>query len=597
MIPAGIALITILVFSRTLTCGFTNWDDYINVTKNPFLNPPALGSVAKLWIQPYRGLYIPLTYTALGIDRAVAGNHAWFYHAVNAILHAVSAMLVYFILRLLLRYTQWKDAAERNLQVAAVAGTLVFALHPIQVEAVSWVTGRKDVLSGMLCFAALLLYLSWFTGSRQTVRLKVDGLYIAALLAYALANLAKPAFAFPFVPLALAWLVVKKDLRSTLLSLAPWFAIGLTFAIITTRVQVPAPDMTNTLPPTWTRPFVAAFSLCFYLLKTVVPVGLATVYGLTPSKIMSLRFVYVTFALVLAGAFVLISGRHRVAKATSLWFLAPILPLLGFVPFSYQAYSAVADRYVYVSMAGVGFAVAGILLSFAESRKIATGVLIAATLLVLCTLAAVTFHQIGYWKSSETLWKRAATTAPKAAVTHSNLGEALALQQRYDEAQLEFTRAIELEPRMSQAWMNRGLAYLRKQQPALAIEPLSRALDVNPTYADAAANLGDAYGSLKKNDDATSAYLRAIANDPNHAQARTNLATLYTNTGHLPEAEAQLREISRRQPYYAMGRHNHAIILVKMGRMNEAVAEAQAALRLNPQDREAAVILSMVKGN
>ena len=279
----------VLVFSRSLLTRFTDWDDGVNIYQNPGIVAPSWGRMAGFWTRPYSNLYVPLVYTSFLWDRAVSllvsgGLAPSVFKLHNLLLHAGSACLVYRII-----------ARLAPVPAAALAGALLFAVHPVQVEAVVWATGRKDVLSGFLVLVSL-------------ERIQVFGAlrrwrdFAFASLAFALALLAKPAAIT--APL-LAWMLLiagGEAWRRALRDLMPWFVLSLVWVFVTKWSQVSVDQHAHFWVPLWQRPFVAVDSLLFYFEKLVVPVGLTPVQPRANPGIFAAGLIWVKPLVLLAVA-------------------------------------------------------------------------------------------------------------------------------------------------------------------------------------------------------------------------------------------------------------------------------------------------------
>lgn len=572
-----------IVFGRTLLNGFVDWDDGGNIFANPFLKPPTWRSVAYFWTHPFQELYIPLIYTSFVWDTWIGGGAAWAYHLGNVVFHAGSALVVLRIIVMLFpdslkatRLTPW-----------AVMATLVFALHPIQVEAVAWATGRKDVLSGFLSLAAIWQYMEF----RKTQDRRAATHYALATLCYLLSLLGKPAaVATPLAALAIDYFALQTRPRSSAAALSPWVAVAAVFVVITSNVQRLPRELMVQLPPAWTRPFVACDALLFYLGKILVPLGLTSVYDRTPAVVAGSAWMYITPLVVAGLAFAAFRRKNIWATAAGI-FVAFILPVSGLMPFQYQKYSTVADRYVYVAMAGIALA-AMALLGQAASRW-RRGTLVTA-LLVLATLSALSIRQAGYWKDSEALWQHTLSVKPDSATAHTNLAT-LYLKTRREPAAMEhYKRAVEVDPRSSIAQFGLGLAMLRAGHAEEAIAHFKQSLDADPDYADAHANLGDAYARKNDWNDAIDEYKRAVALKPSHFQARVNLAAAYSDTGRQPEAETELRAILDLNPKSEIALVNLGAVLARQGRQTEAAEQYRKALEVNPACKAARDYLNAV---
>jgi hypothetical protein len=552
-----VAVVTALVFAPSVGNEFSVWDDEPNIYRNEGMNPPkaeALG-VYWDWSKPYLGLYVPLVYTTWwGLakltylkDATDQGVHVdpRAYHAVNVVLHVAAAWVVWAILREILRLRGREEKESERGRWAAALGAMVFALHPIQAEPVNWATGLKDVMCGVWMLVGVWQYVVW-AGEGSGFRVQGSGRsggqwwrYVAATFAFVLALLSKPtAVVTPVIAGVLDWVVVGRPVKKVVMSVLPWVVLALPFVVMTKGAQPAAKVEKNvTAVPLWVRPLVAGDALAFYLGKVAWPVGLATDYGRTPSKILAVGWAFWTWAGVAAVAVVLWVKRREwaIVAAGGLVFVAGVLPVLGLVPFLYQYYSTVADRYVYVSMLGVGMAAGWAVWELWPRGKrvvrIAGGI-------VLVALAVLTIIQGRYWRDDLSLFGHAIEVNRHSFVAENNIG--IALEAMGDEA--------------------RGQ---RREDEAMrnyeeAAKHYRRSAETRPTFVLAMENRAIALSKIGRNDEAGEQIFSIISQDrdrdwPESMKSRLNegmlrAALIQIRESHYPVAARFLSEILRRDP-------------------------------------------------
>jgi len=275
-------VLTFVTFARLISCDFTWWDDQETISENPKLNPPTWNAVRYYWTNAGEhetmALYVPMTYTVWsGLAVLAHRDHpddqglmlnAWVFHAANVLIHACTAVIVFQLLLRLL-----------GNDIAAALGALLFALHPVQVESVGWISGTKDLLCGLLSASALLMYV-------RSVQLKTDDphqrwpsrrRYLLGLLFFILAMLSKPtAVMVPLMAAVIGIFLLDRPLKQTIISLIPWFVVMIPCLIWTQKFQ-PAPWASPL--PVWARPAVAADAIAFYFYMLVYPIHLCIDYG------------------------------------------------------------------------------------------------------------------------------------------------------------------------------------------------------------------------------------------------------------------------------------------------------------------------------
>ena len=410
----------VLAYFRIFSAGFVVFDDDFHVYANPFLNPPTLESVARFWEHSYKELYVPLAYTIFAAIARLAGVPAHVdssightisldptsFHVVSAALHLANAWLCFCLVRRLTGRTR-----------AAWLCSLVFALHPLQLESVGWISELRGLTSG----GFVLLALNAFVLSRQAGdRGQSLKLLIASTLSLTCAMLCKPsAAALPLVALAIDRIVFRTPWRKALAAASIWAAVVLPLVLITHATQdVPAAGQSQI----WQRPFVAGDAIAFYLFKTLLPIDLCVDYGRTPRWVMSHAWGYLTWAVPVA--LLVVGYRYRQRRPITwlgaLLFVTFLLPTLGLVPFAYQAYSTVADRYAYLALIGVGLMLSEAVDSVKSQRIAVRG---AAALFIALTV--LTFSQSRYWVTSSDFLRHTIEVNPAAGFAYNNLGDNL----------------------------------------------------------------------------------------------------------------------------------------------------------------------------
>lgn len=600
----ALALLTGIVFSPVIHFELLGWDDNYNITENPGLNPPTLASVASFWRAPCLGLYAPLSYTVFAGEAALARwlsaasvSAAGVFHAGNLLLHVLCVVLVFGTLRCLINHT-----------AAAWLGAALFALHPIQVEVVAWVTETRGLLAALFTLLALYVYVRSITAAESGLR--QAGMFAAIMGCTILALLAKPsAAAVPLLLLAMGlWRDGNRRRLTWITALTAAAAVG--FLVATKFLQ---PDeLIREAAPYWFRPVLALDAMAFYLAKLCWPAGLGPDYGWRASALMRHGWAYVIcVAPVLLGL-----SLWRFKLLRPFWpgfalFAAALAPTLGLVPFGFQEISTVADRYAYLALFGVALVVA----QLATSRwSFGTGL---RASIVLFAFGATSVHQARHWRNDASLFRRMLTINPWSFAAYTNLAA-----QRIQEGDLRrgigfSQRAIQLRPDYAIAWYNLGVARMRQgnyeqarwalersdqltpgklqtlnnlgrvllelKQPEAATRTLVRAVGIDPRCAAAHANLADAYGQREDFEQAEAHFCRALAIEPDDADALYLFAHLRRRRGDLRGAEELLRRALRVHPQAIASRYALGEILALREDWAEAERQFRLALQINPQ--------------
>ena len=562
----ALGLAVVVVYLRTFGAGFVEFDDDIHVYANPFLNPLSLESLGKVWQHAYEKLYIPLSYSILAgialfarvpsqmmnsVGHTVTLSPGAF-HVASVGFHIVNAWLC-FLLALRL---------ERS-RKAAVLCAFVFAVHPLQVESVAWISELRGLSSGCFTLAALNIFiLSRQTSDRALARsgalLAVSALFVIC------AMLCKPAaMVLPLVVLVLDRVALGTPWRRSLVTALTWVMCVLPFAWITRSVQSVHPEGVSLW---WQRPFIAGDALAFYLFKTVVPINLGIAYGRTPHSVMSQGWSYTVWAFPVGLlVFCFIHRRHRpMAWLGSLMFVTFLLPVLGFVPFSYQGQSTVADRYAYLPMIGIGLVVA--------DAAVRSNIAVGAVSAVIIVLAVQSFHQSGHWVDNSEFLRHTIEVNPNVAFAHNNLGNILLKQDRVDDAVEHFDKALQLDPGDAKVHNNLGLALVRLGRLAEAEPHYRKAVELNPRYFKAYENLGAVYLQTNRLDEAIASMKAALEIQPVEAKALSGLGVAFMQSGRAAEGLDAFQRAVAIEPNNVQYRRNLGQALREMGRSDEAGA-------------------------
>jgi protein O-mannosyl-transferase len=499
LLVAGAALLVFLPALRFPFFPF--WDDDIHVHANPHLVDLSWGSVGTLWSGPWQQLYIPLTYTAWAglavLSRWSDGlpassgalNAAWF-HGANILLHAASAALVFVLLRCVV--TAFRGGAPHGKAGAAAAlGALFFALHPLQVEPVAWISGLRDVLGGFLGLAALVVM---FGGGRFSA-----ARWIVATVLFVASLAAKPAgVALPLVAGVLAFAPFRWSWRQMATGLGPWLLVGAVWVAVTTRAQWAA-ELAAGLVPLWARPLVALDALAFYLGKTFVPLGLAADYGRAPDTALAAGWLWWTWLGPVVLASVLIVVRPlRIYLVPCAIFAASLLPTLGLVPFNFQLVSTVADRYTYLALLGPALAIA---LAVGQVGRV--WFTVAATAGV-AALAWSSVQRLPLWSEDLKLFADTLEVNPGSWKARHNYASALDDRGRTEEAVPLMREVLVQRPDNAEAHNDLAVMLWTLRQRGEAVVHMRQAVNLRPTPGSARnlAIMEEATGNARGRDDA-----------------------------------------------------------------------------------------------
>lgn len=445
-----IVLVTLAVLFPIAGGDFVAWDDHDTIARNPLLNPASTPHFVRHWTTLNQGnLYIPVTYSlwhavATLTQRAEKGPDGLTlsgvpFSLVNLLVHVAATLLVFELLRRLI-------GPERPAAVAAsAAGALLFALHPVQIDSVGWISGLKDVLSTTLLLAALLVYVRLAQDEPTLSPTAWRWRYAAVVTLAAAAMLSKPtAMVLPAMAFAIDWLVIGRPWKTALARSAPLLALTVPTAIVTRIVQ--SSGHVSTLVPLVHRPLVAMDALAFYLGKLAWPTNLTIDHGRTPRSVLESGAIWWTWVAPAAVTLLAVLLRRRLPLLAAGLVLAvlPLTPVLGIVPFDFQYISGVAEHYLYPAMFGIALIAAAVLVRIERINGIA-----AIALLVLTPLAVLSHRQAWVWSDTETLMTHVRSVNPSSWLARNNLASHYLDIATASEDPLERAGAVELGERLS----------------------------------------------------------------------------------------------------------------------------------------------------
>ena len=562
---AGAAL---ALFTAVLACfgpalrGGLLWDDEGHVTRPALQSWAGLG---RIWFElGATQQYYPVLHSAFWIEHRLWGDHLLGYHLVNLVLHAAVACLAALALRRL-------GQPDRVAWFAAC----LFALHPVTVESVAWISEQKNTLSAVFYLLAALAYLR-FDESRQ------GRWYAAGLLFFALALLSKSVTAtLPAALLVVLWwrrgrLAGRRDVGPLL----PWLALGAGSGLFTAWVErrfIGAEGAAFSLT-FLQRGLLAGRIVCFYFGKLLWPVRLSFVYPrwtIDPAAPWAYLFPLAVAATGL-GLWRL-RRQSRGPLAALLFFVGTLFPALGFVNVYPFIFSYVADHFQYLACLGGCALAAG-----AWARWVRGSLPVAAA--VLCLLGGLTWRQAHAYRDGETLYRTTLERNPDSWLAHDNLGVLLAESGRLPEALTHYEAALRLRPDYPLGYYNLANALGRAGRPAEAIAAYREAVRLKPDYVNAHNNLGAALvggGDLAAG---AAEYEAVLRSEPNHVESQFNLAATLASLGRPGEAVPHFEAALRLRPDLAIAHAGLARALVTLGRGREAIAEYERALELTPGD-------------
>ncbi|MFP6621677.1 MAG: tetratricopeptide repeat protein [Pirellulaceae bacterium] len=548
----GILAVTLVAYLPATGCGYI-WDDDDYVLENRTLRSAA--GLQRIWCEiGATPQYYPMVHTSYWIEYHIWGLHPTGYHLVNILLHAFNAILLWKILRFL------------QVPGAFLAG-LLFALHPVHVESVAWITERKNTLSGCFYLLSAWCYLRCMLAPDGQKH--VGKLYALSLLLFIAALLSKSVTAT--LPAALLLILTWKRRRfewEDVTPLVPMLAAAIPMAMITSWVEK---NLVGTMYLNWDlsvvdRCLIAGHATWFYAGKLLLPLQLTFIY---PRWVIDPGIWWQSLFPISALALVGLAWWQRQRLGTGplvaiLFFGGTLVPALGFVDVYPMRFSFVADHFQYLASIGLLTLAAAAFTSWAQRLAGEQNFFSSRTLgpgLLLVVLGVLTWHNCGKYQDLDTLWSDTVNKNPGSQIAHTSLGTLRGDQGRFREARKLLQRAIKLDDEYAEAYNN------------LAI------------VDGELGNMQQSYDHIQK----------AIQLQPGYAKAYFNLAIWFDHQANLPQAQAALEKALSLQPAFPQAHNRLGMVLFRLGKRKESLGHFQEALKLDPEYAEARLNMNRAK--
>ena len=563
-----LAAVTIVAYRPAWHGGFL-WDDDAYIINNELLTAP--DGWQRIWFSlDSPSQYFPLTYSTFRIEHALWGLNTTGYHWVNLLLHVGNALLVWAVLARLGVPGSWLAAA-------------IFALHPVQVESVAWITERKNVLMG---FFFLLTLLAWIAFIEKRTRRQWI-FYCLALIFYVLALSAKAtACTLPAALFLILWLQKKAITMRRLMQIVPFVVLGVGMGLLVVwweRYHQGTNRAVFTFLSPIERILVASRAVWFYLSKIFWPSNLTFIYprwNISPADLVAYIWLLSGIAACMAIYF-LRRYLGRSVEVAAAFFVATLSPVLGFIMLFTFRYTFVADHYQYLACVGpIALTSAGIV-SLSDKFTKYRALIVSAALLVVASLGTLTWRQAATYTDIETLWRTTLEKNPECWMAHTNLGLVLLQQGKIDDGIAHYRSALQMQPDSWDAEYNLGTALLRRGQVDEAIQHCERAVVMRPTDPDAQVSLGDALLRKGRIDDAIDHYQKAMMARADHFLARYGLCHALLEKGELDSAIQVCRSALVLWPLDADCHTALAIALEEKGNPAEAIQHYEKALEVS----------------
>jgi protein O-mannosyl-transferase len=565
-----LAVVTIFAYRPAWNGGFL-WDDDVYITNNELLTAP--DGLRRIWFSlDSPSQYFPLVYTTFRVEHAIWGLDPTGYHWVNLLLHVANALLVWLVL------------ARLKVPGAWLAGA-IFALHPVQVESVAWITERKNVLMGFFFLLALLAWIAFVDGRTKRPWL----FYGLALILYLLALSAKTtACTLPAALFLILWLQRTPIRWKRVFQIIPFLVLGIAMGMLAMwweRYHQGTSRAVFTFLSPIERVLVASRAVWFYLSKLIWPSNLTFIYprwDIAPTHL--LNYAWLLAGVIACGALYFLRRYWgRSVEVAAGFFVVTLSPVLGFIMLYTFRYTFVADHYQYLACIGpIALASAG-LANLADTFKNGRALILSTALCVVAVLATLTWRQAAMYGDIDTLWRTTLARNPGCWMAHNNLGMVLFEKGQLDEAIRHYRRTLEMQPDFWDADYNLGTALLGKGQVDEAIFYCDKAVRMQPNDPDAHVAFANALLQKKRTDDAIAHYQKAVAIRPDYFFARYGLGHALLEKGKLDAAIEHSRAALLIQPNNADCHTVLAIALDEKGQWAEAIQHYEKALEISPQ--------------
>ena len=621
LICLALTIITVIVFFPVKDCGFISLDDNIYVYENMYIqygfNWDSIRNVFSFELPKTIGHWHPVTWLSLMLDYSVFGLNPVGYHLVNLLLHVMNTILLFLILRRMTK-ALWPSAFV----------AVLFAIHPLHVESIAWITERKDVLSTFFWMLTLGAY-SYYVEHREFKR------YFFVLLFFILGLMSKPMLVtLPFVLLLLDYWPLqrfsevkpvqevqgeilkpavsgkqkkksgKKDTEKGTVKEAPEvrkpaepeFKWSLIYPLILEKIPLfvlaifssiaaylaahtaGAVESIDTMPLS-VRIANAFVSYMIYIGKMILPINLAVLYPHSEAVVLwQVGGAVILLTAVTAAVSMMLKKAPYLATGW-LWYMGTLVPVIGIVQAGSQA---MADRYTYIPLIGLFIIVAWGVPELLKKWSYRKEILITASALCILCFSILTWIQVGYWRDSLTLFDYTLKVTKNNWFIHNSRGVAYSILGDYRQASEDYSRTITLNPKFPSAYYNRCIACNNLGNYRQALEDCGRAIQLKPAYAEAYMNRGNAYSGLGDYSKAFIDYDKAIQLNGMYAEAYYNRGIAFTALGKYGQAIADYDCAVKIKPNHADAYNNRGAAYYGLGNYSKAIENYSRAIEVKP---------------
>lgn len=565
-----IVIVSLIAYLPILNNGFVNWDDDKYVQNNPLIHSISLGDIFSTYVM---GNYHPLTILTYAIEYHFFGLNASGYHVVSLLLHLLVVILVFSSVLLL----------SDKIEVALVA-SLLFGIHPVHMESVAWASELKDLLYVFFFLASYICYLHYIKKGQKRF-------YFYCLLWFLFSLLSKAiAASLPLVFLLTDYFKERKISRNVWLEKAPFFALAFFFGIIAIDAQQSVGAISVDYFSFPQRIVFASYSFITYLLKLLLPFRLCGYYSYPIKGGEDIPIQYYSYILLVIGLAAYVGYSLRYNKKIFFGFGFFTITVFFVLQLLLVGTTIMADRYIYLPSIGIFYLAGEGLVFLLKKSKSATYFRLPAMILLAVAVifySSKTYGRCFIWKNSMIFWSDVINQDSTIPVAYYDRGCFLENEKKYEDAIIDFNKAVDLKPDYTEVYLRRGILFKELKRYQEAINDYNKAIQLKPDLADAYNNRGIIFNELQRYQEAIDDYSQAIRLKPAYVKAYNNRGIIFSQLNRYKESLSDYNKVIELEPDFAEAYNNRGIVFSQLNRHEEALTDFNKAIALKPDFADA----------
>lgn len=545
-----------------------NYDDDVLIFNNLYVNNFSWSLVPKLFSSFIEGLYHPLTTLTWAADWATGNGDASVFHITNLLFHLLNSLLVFLLIKHLGKHTE-----------VAVICSLLFAVSPMAVENVAWLSSRKDLVYSLFYLSGLVIY--------SSTNLKSSLKYLLTSLAFLASLLSKSAaVTFPIALLLIDYYNGKSLKIKEQWSKLPLILLSVVFGIINIKAQQSIDFIQDMAEYTIIeRISMVSYSILFYPFKSLFPFELSAKYFYPISGQLSIIYYLAPLALIAILIAIFKYGKkHPLVLFTAGFYLLHIALIIKIIP---TGNDLINERYAYIANIALFFLLSH---SFVSAEKISNSIFYSGTVLVIISFTIISKSRADVWENSQSLWTNVISQYPDRGIPYNERGQAYFLADNFDAAFIDVNKAIELNQSLDLAYTNRGNIYLKRNQAEEAIEDFTKALDLKGEDPLIYSNRGTAYMTIDSLDLAIADFTKSLALDSSMAETFNSRAILKAKLTDYKGAIADFSKALAINPNYIGAYKNRSLAYFYIGENEKGIADMDTYQQKDPMDERKYII-------